>query len=322
MRKSLTLLLLSALSSTVHSQCITALRDSGTSFAREGVLLDGERCTFSRNDGKTAEWAIEIETTNGVHVLKRSHGTLDIELDVTPAYKEWSDYHPARYVVGDDVYWKCHVMCKDYSGIECDLPFYLLVLPSTPRIIGIDALYDGFDDKVPAFLNARLSFELESRRAKLVMVNCQYESESKWENDPSVTVDYFGEQSPVLKTGYREWDAWERYYIYASNSYGISESSDTVYITNLITDPDIRSALGLERTGIQAYKVNEPNIAVKGKEVTLGSNIELVGMYSLQGYPVTYRKDGNTVRIQNTVKGVVLAIFRINSLTITKKIEL
>lgn len=322
MKRIFLVCLLTSVAAIARSQGIVAIKGDGTSPGQDVVLLDGESCTFSRNDGKPAEWTIEIETLGGMHTLKRAYRTLDIELEVTPTYKEWPDLHPVRHIVGDDVYWKCRVKSLDISGNECELPFRLLVLPSTPRIMGIEALYDGFDYAVPVFINARLDFEVESRRAKFVYVTCQYNSGSKWENDLEISGNKFDEESPVQNTGYREWDVWERYFLHTSNSYGISESSDTVYTNDLITDPNIRSALGLECSGIPAAKGKGLNIAVSGKEIILGSDVELTGLYSLQGIPVSFTKDGRTVRIKNTVKGFVVAKFRINNLTTTKIIEL
>lgn len=310
---------------TTLSQEIIAFMVDGTPLEQEAVLLDGDQCCFRMKDGRNADWKIYIDMPNGEFVLKELDDTSEIIFKVTPEYKERLEWRPSRYIVNSDAYWKCHARSLDKDGNTSERAFYLLVLPSTPQIKGVDAQYDGFGIDCLCFQNARVCFLIESQRAKTAVISCQYENcNSVWTNDLNVSVGVFDDNEVSLKTDYQEWDVWERYYIHTSNSYGVSESSDTVYMADYITDLSVRDALGLTSTKIDIAPKCDHIFDVAGGVIKIadGMQINYIDAFTLQGQPVPYFRQGNTIFLSREANGVVVIRIKSNTIFVTKKIVL
>lgn len=315
--------LMSSVCAQAQQEIIASMTD-GTSFEQGGVLMDGDQCSFRMEDGRSVDWKVCIDIPEGEAVLKESVHASEMLFNVTPEYKDRQDRRPSRYIVNDDVRWKCHVRSLDDEGNVSELEFFLLVLPSTPQINEVEALYDGFDFEHLCFQNARISFEIESRRAKMAIVSSQYEdSNSTWTND-YLSGCYFIDSASTLKTDYREWDVWERYYIHSTNDYGMSESSDTIYTNDYVTDPEVRHTLGLNVTEIDAVHNQTGLFSIAGRKITVanGQPIEDIGVYTLHGQPVPYSRQGNVISLSTQPSGVVVIRIKSNNTFVTKKIVL
>ncbi|MCM1518438.1 MAG: hypothetical protein NC117_07340 [Pseudoflavonifractor sp.] len=325
----LTSLIIAALAASAQRISDNILLPDGRVVGKDHIFLAGENGKFHVETARYPEavwkfylimrWSLPSE----VELVSTSQSPTESFIIDIDSINWWYARSYTTHQPGTPVYCK-GILTTSYNGFVTDMvELTFNLFPAKPIVKDITLDYTFYWDYHDLGESGILSASVASERATgysygATGIPFQYEWPENggfhwsfdWE-DADTTNDY-----TRISNEYAEWGT--HYVIYAKNKYG-AVSSDTIFTTDYIHDPDVLAAIGYPRV-TESEDITKENdiISVKyenGKLLIAGDvdSVTEVRIYNVSGVNVNQSNKPSDIDLSSLIRGCYVAVLRLEN---------
>ena len=285
----------------------------GRIFNPDSFIVETDTCIFSVLNG-VADWKVYMKARSIVGdtwdeecLEKRQSSSLMFYPALLDA--PWNEIDRVEDVSSGDVYYYGYVVC-DMGGVNDTVHLCFNIAPQKPCFKAVTFKYEAFDEDLFEFVSPLYYCQISSKGAKGMRARCTEYFPSR-PNPYFFFLDYGPEievinDTTFLVSGDWTWD--QKIFFYATNEFGYSQDSDTLYTSNYIEDPYINGVIEDYLTNVSDVSIQETDIRIQNNNIVVDEShkVKRIVLYNLDGKIIKSTYGVNFLDVSSLTRGMYI----------------